>query len=73
VVHLRLTAAGARIRDSRSVLDPGLVERLLARLTARERREALAGLALLARAAQEEMVAYAGRRAREGRNVRRAG
>ena len=53
-VHLRLTSAGVRIREASSVLDPSRVEALLARLTPIERDDALRGLGLLARAAQEQ-------------------
>src|SRR5262245_17469124 len=52
-VHVRLTTAGVRIRDSASVLDPSRVEALLARLTTTERQDAIRGLALLASAAQQ--------------------
>ena len=52
-VQLRLTAAGVRVRDASSVLDPPRVEALVARLTEAEREAALRGLALLARAAGE--------------------
>jgi len=54
-VALRLTAAGARIKDQEKVLDPERLRALLGRLSAAERREALRGLGLLARAAREEM------------------
>ena len=54
-VHVRLTTAGVRIRDSSSVLDAGRVEALLARLTSAERHDAIRGLALLASAAQLAM------------------
>jgi len=54
-VHVRLTTAGVRIRDSASVLDPPRVEALLARLTSAERDAAVRGLALLASAAQRAM------------------
>jgi DNA-binding MarR family transcriptional regulator len=54
-VHLRLTAAGVRVRDASSVLDPPLVEALVARLTEEERTAAIRGLGLLARAAHEQM------------------
>ena len=50
-LQLRLTEAGVRIRGANSVLDPELVARLLDELSTPERREALAGLAMLARAA----------------------
>src|SRR5882724_7980340 len=49
-VNLRLTKAGVRIKSKKSVLDPDRVEAVLAQLTAEERKEAMHGLALLARA-----------------------
>jgi hypothetical protein len=66
---LRLTSAGVRVRQASSVLDPGRVEAVVARLSAEERAEALRGLSLLARAAQEHMDQYAESRApaREGK------
>jgi DNA-binding MarR family transcriptional regulator len=53
-VNLRLTEAGLRVRREKSVLDPELVASLLGRLSAAERREAIRGLELLARAADAE-------------------
>jgi DNA-binding MarR family transcriptional regulator len=50
-VHVRLTSAGVRIRDSASVLDPVRVEELVSRLTDDERALAVRGLELLAEAA----------------------
>jgi len=50
-VHVRLTSAGVRIRDSASVLDPVRVEELVSRLTDDERALAVHGLELLAEAA----------------------
>jgi len=55
VVNLRLTAAGARLRDAQSVLDPGRVQSMILRLSPADRADAVRGLALLARAASEEM------------------
>ncbi len=52
-VHLRLTESGARFRARRSLLDPDRVRAALARLPAPERDAAVAGVRLLARAAQE--------------------
>jgi len=52
VIHLRLAAGAARAMRHSSVLDARRVRRLLAVLTDAERREALAGLALLAKAAR---------------------
>ena len=54
-VHLRLTAGGVRVRDASSVLDPPLVEGLVARLSDEERAAAIRGLGLLARAAHQQM------------------
>ena len=56
-VHVRLTTAGVRIKEASSVLDPARVEALVARLNDADRRRAVEGLALLARAAQEQMAA----------------
>ena len=53
-VNLRLTEAGLRVRREKSVLDPELVTSLLGRLSAAERRGAIRGLELLARAADAE-------------------
>jgi DNA-binding MarR family transcriptional regulator len=50
-VHLRLTAAGVRLRQASSVLDTDRVEALVARLSEEDRDAAVHGLALLARAA----------------------
>src|SRR6187549_1046506 len=52
-VHVRLTTAGVRVRESSSVLDPLLVEKLVSRLSEEERQRAIEGLALLARAGGE--------------------
>jgi DNA-binding MarR family transcriptional regulator len=52
-IELRLTARGAEAMAATSVLDRRRVAGLLARLTAAECRRAVAGLALLARAAGE--------------------
>src|SRR5499426_742995 len=62
-VHVRLTSAGVRVRDASSVLDPARVEALVKRLSAPERERAIAGLALLAQAAQAQMHAAAAARA----------
>ncbi|HKQ57621.1 MAG TPA: MarR family winged helix-turn-helix transcriptional regulator [Candidatus Eisenbacteria bacterium] len=61
-VNLTLSAAGVRIRDAQSVLDPHRVRAMLQRLAPADRRDALRGLALLARAAREEMHAQQRRR-----------
>lgn len=54
-VHLRLTTAGVRVRQASSVLDPARVEALVARLGDEERDTAISGLALLARAAEQQI------------------
>jgi hypothetical protein len=56
-VLLHLTARGAAAMRSSSVLEPARVERLLAAMTAHDKRAALAGLSLLADAAQRVMAA----------------
>ncbi len=53
-----LTRAGLRIREAKTVLDPGLVRSMLGSLSERKRRAALNGLTILAEAA--------GRRRRPG-------
>jgi DNA-binding MarR family transcriptional regulator len=54
-VGLLLTKAGMRIKREKSVLDPQRVVSMLRRLSRAERDQAIAGLALLARAAGEEL------------------
>ncbi|AYB33556.1 MarR family transcriptional regulator [Chryseolinea soli] len=54
-VRLLLTTHGLKVKRSKSVLDPKLVESVLARLTKEERAAALHGLGLLASAAEMEM------------------
>jgi DNA-binding MarR family transcriptional regulator len=54
-VNLRLTRAGARIKEQQKVLDPSLVRAMLERLAPDDRQSALAGLRLLAGAAAELM------------------
>jgi DNA-binding MarR family transcriptional regulator len=49
-VHVRLTAAGVRVREASSVLDPSRVSALVGRLNDEERAAAIRGLALLAEA-----------------------
>ena len=51
--RVRLTAAGARAMSESSVLEAARVQLLLKRLAPEERRRALDGLGLLARAARE--------------------
>src|SRR6187399_100191 len=55
-VHVRLTSAGVRVRESSSVLDPSRVETLVSRLSEDERQRAIEGLALLARAGGEMQI-----------------
>lgn len=54
-VRLLLSPAGVRIKEAHQVLEPPRVRGMLSRLTAEKRREALRGLALLARAAADYM------------------
>jgi MarR family transcriptional regulator, organic hydroperoxide resistance regulator len=50
-VQLRLTAAGERMKQASTVLDPELVQALLDRLTPQQRQAAVDGLGILAAAA----------------------
>ena len=52
-VDLRLTDAGVRVKKQQNVLEPELVEAMLERMDREQRRQALAGLELLAEAARE--------------------
>ena len=54
-VQLRLTQAGVRVKEAQSVLEPARVKGMLEGLPPEERSVAVAGLALLARAASEYM------------------
>ena len=54
-VDLRLTRQGLRIKQAKSVLDTQRLQSVVSRLTPDERDEAILGLAILARACQEEM------------------
>jgi len=54
-VLLRITAAGVRVREAKSVLDPMRVEGVLGELSSTDRATALQGLALLARASNLHM------------------
>jgi DNA-binding MarR family transcriptional regulator len=58
-VALRITKSGGRLRDEMTVLDPQLVRATLARLNPAQRREAIRGLELLARAADESIAGRA--------------
>jgi MarR family transcriptional regulator, organic hydroperoxide resistance regulator len=66
-VNLRLTAAGARIKSQRKILEPALVAELLGRLSAAERAAALGGLQILGRAAAELLAERQARRVAMGR------
>ena len=68
-VLLRITDAGLRLREAKSVLDPIRVERVLGRLSTANRGVALTGLALLARAADEQMKASVARTRRQEEDV----
>jgi MarR family transcriptional regulator, organic hydroperoxide resistance regulator len=65
-LRLRISAAGARIREANSVLDPQHVRALLSRLSGGERAAGLRGLKILARAADEQVQERSGK-ARRGR------
>jgi len=54
-VRLLLSASGLRVREAKSVLDPQRVRAMLDELPAAQRGRAIAGLALLARAADGAM------------------
>ena len=54
VRHVRLTPAGERLRTAQKVLEPRLVQAMLARLSPADRRDALRGLELLGGAAREQ-------------------
>jgi DNA-binding MarR family transcriptional regulator len=56
-VALRITRSGARLRDQMTVLDQDRVRDMLARLRPAERKQALWGLELLARAADASIAA----------------
>jgi DNA-binding MarR family transcriptional regulator len=60
-VLLRITAGGLRVREAKSVLDPGRIEQVLAHLSPADREKALKGLDLLARASGTFMARSAGR------------
>ena len=54
-LRLRLTEAGLRVREAKSVLDPRRLRAALVLLTPQEREEAVRGLAALGKAAQQFM------------------
>ena len=54
-VLLRVTPAGVRLREAKSVLDPVRVEQVLGQLSPADRDKALEGLELLARASEKHM------------------
>jgi DNA-binding MarR family transcriptional regulator len=58
-VLLRVTPAGVRLREAKSVLDPTRVEQVLGQLSPGDRDKALAGLELLARASERHMKSVA--------------
>ena len=61
-VRIRLTEAGVRVRQANSVLDPALIDEMLEQLPGSERRDALRGLEMLARAADASRRAKSRRR-----------
>jgi MarR family transcriptional regulator, organic hydroperoxide resistance regulator len=62
-VRIRLTESGVRVRRANSVLDPALVAEMLDQLPSGDRKAALRGLQLLARAADASRQAKAVARA----------
>jgi DNA-binding MarR family transcriptional regulator len=64
-VTLRLSAAGARMKQAQQVLEPERVDALLGHLSDAERCEALRGLALLASAADREIANWTARSERQ--------
>jgi len=69
-VLLRMTGAGVRVREAKSVLDPVRIEQVLGRLSSVDREAALSGLRLLARASDEHMKASVATRGIRGRSRR---
>jgi DNA-binding MarR family transcriptional regulator len=65
-LRLRISQAGLQIREANSVLDAQRVRAMLARLSSPDRAAGLHGLALLARAAAEQMEIFS-KRKRKGR------
>jgi MarR family transcriptional regulator, organic hydroperoxide resistance regulator len=59
-LRLRISAAGVRVREANSVLDPACVRKMLSRLTPLQCAAGLRGLALLARAADLQAKVNAG-------------
>jgi DNA-binding MarR family transcriptional regulator len=64
-LKLRITPAGLRLREAKSVLDPERVRALLARLTSEQREAGIHGLALLAGAGSEQMAAQSKQKKKE--------
>jgi MarR family transcriptional regulator, organic hydroperoxide resistance regulator len=54
-LRLRISAAGARVREANSVLDPQRVRAMLSRLSGADRKAGLRGLEILARAASRQV------------------
>ena len=72
-LRLLLTAAGLRLREASTVLEPARVEAMLEELDAEELARALKGLELLARAAERRMARQAeGRMSWRARRTERA-
>jgi DNA-binding MarR family transcriptional regulator len=67
-LKLRITPAGVRLREAKSVLDPARVRALLSRLTPDQREAGIRGLALLARAGRRQMEEHSeGKKKERGR------
>jgi len=65
-LQLRITEAGVRVREAKSVLDPARVRAMLERLTPAELAAGIRGLQVLARAGSEQSAEYS-KRKRKGR------
>lgn len=68
-INLTLSREGDKIRQSKSVLDPVLVQAVLNRLNATERKLAMDGLGLLAYAAEMEMKSRSLKKSWNNRNT----
>jgi MarR family transcriptional regulator, organic hydroperoxide resistance regulator len=66
-LKLRITPAGLRLREAKSVLDPARVRALLARLTPEQQALGIRGLEFLARAGSQQMAEQSKRKKKKGR------
>ena len=63
-LNLRISSAGLRVREAKSVLDADRVRSMLSRLTPHEREAGIRGMILLAHAANQQMAEQASRKRR---------